>query len=704
MKPIVVTCLVGGMGNSVKLQPGAWWQSLIMLAMGAVLVTGCGPGVRPLPDSSQIIVQDANTSGDGDTSTVLTQGLDPEQAFQGQQIDSENPWELVIRADQAPTDLASDLRLSAVAGFLEIQDYTEAETQANYLIDVYLEPGQQRQLKLLRGRIAQGLGQHQTAIQFLQPLRSDPSLTSESRALVLLVLSDAQLSLDRRIDALISLFRRDPLLELDSQLINQQRILNLLRSLTSLEQSLLQQTVTNNGLPAYLADGWIAFRVIADLPDYERDTQLLSWHSSFPNHPARDQLLGAGITIPLEQFNHVVLLLPLTSPFGNAAQAFYDGFIDAYNQDNSVYKPSISLHDIGEDPGLTPFYYQSAVAEGADFVVGPLGKAATNSLLNGNPPALPTLVLADINPEHSAPNLYGISLSPEFEALQVAQRAFNDGHRQAAIFRSSTTWGDRAANAFTDAWIELGGSIVSNKSFPDTIEDYSRIIQKLLEVNQSVSRERVLSAQLGVNLEFTPRRRDDFDMLFFAGNARQARLLVPQLRFFQAHDLPIYATSNIFSGAVNPAVDADLDKLVFGDMRWMVEIIYPQPDSSQFSEAGSNGETDAQELPVTSSDSNEQNIDEEPAASKPKPQPIAKSPYSFSPLDRLYALGLESYHLMPRLSVLREDPWQRYNGQAFQASIREDGNILRHLEWASFEKGQVILLNRRQSNQPALSQ
>lgn len=689
MEPIDVTCAAGETQNAARFALRIRWKALRLLLLGTALISACGPQIRPLPDPSAVIVEDANPSGEGGEAGAIAQGLDPEVDIQGQQIDSESPWELVLRADQAPSDLATDLRLAAASAFLEIQEYTSAETQASYLVDVYLSTEQQLQFNLLRGRIAQGLGQYQTAVQFLQPLKNDPLLDTESKALVLLVLADAQLALNRRIDAVISLFRRDSLLSSDQKLTNQQRILSLLRSLSSLEQSLLQQTASNNGLPSNLTPGWIAFREIADLPDYEQDAALMIWHGSYPNHPAQDQLLGAGISIPLEQFNHVVLLLPLTSAYGSAAQAFYDGFIDAYNQDTSVYKPSISLHDIGEDPGLTPFYYQSAVTEGADFVVGPLGREATRSLLDGNPLTLPTLVLADIDQEFTSPNLFGISLSPELEAKQVAERAFRDGHRQAAIFRSATAWGDRAANAFTETWLALGGTVVSNKSFPDTIEDYSRIIQKFLEVNQSVSRERVLSAQLGINLEFTPRRRDDFDLLFFAGNSRQARLLVPQLRFFQAHNLPIYATSNIFSGEVNPAVDADLDKLVFGDMRWMVEIQYPLPETLVISESVNESGQSAEQAPTA-----ESAIDE-PQLNQPKPQPIAKSPYSFSPLDRLYALGLESYHLIPRLTVLRKDPWQQYNGQAFRASVQEDGNILRHLEWASFDQGQIVLIDQQ---------
>jgi outer membrane PBP1 activator LpoA protein len=81
-------------------------------------------------------------------------------------------------------------------------------------------------------------------------------------------------------------------------------------------------------------------------------------------------------------------------------------------------------------------------------------------------------------------------------------------------------------------------------------------------------------------------------------------------------------------------------------------------------------------------------------APQPNSKPMAKSLYSFTPLDRLYALGLESYHLIPRLSALRKDSWQQYNGQAFRASIEPNGNVLRHLEWATFKQGYVTPLRQ----------
>ncbi len=697
-----------------------------------IALAGCSSAPAPLPGPVKVLTAEPETTTvEIEQPAAVTQGIAEDQIILSQQIDSESPWELVYRADQSPTDIATELRMAAIDGFIEIQDYTSAETQANYLLDVYLDVVQKVQFNLQRGRIAQGLGQHQIAIQYLNPLQNDPSLDFIARALVLQVLSEAHLSLNLRVDALVNLLQRDAILGYDLQLPNQLHIINLLRTLSSLEQSLLRQSATNNGFSANLIDGWLAFAEIASLPEVQQQASLFGWHNSFPNHPARDQLIGSKISIPLDRFNHIALLLPLTSPFGNAAQAFYDGFIDAYNEDNNVYKPAVSLHDIGQDTGLVSFYYQSAMNEGADFIVGPLGRGAVNALLHNQPLQLPTLVLADVEPANSAPNLYGISLSPELEATQVAERAFADGHRQAAIVGSASPWGQRAAEAFGNTWLELGGSIVSNKTFPDTVDDYSRIVQQLLEVNQSVARERVLSAQLGVNLKFNSRRRDDFDLLFLAANSQQARLLVPQLRFFRAHNLPIYATSNIFSGRVNPAVDADLDKLIFGDMHWMLDIRYEIPNEDLTQDALENSEIPGTELieqptndvtllegyttatataldgttdgaveniPETTTEAgNDPAIDpsiESASVAEPEPQLVAKSLYSFTALDRLYALGLESYHLIPRLSVLRRDNWQRYNGQAFKASIRSDGNILRHLDWATFENGQITLLDQ----------
>ena len=666
-------------------RPPAGTTGIALVLASALLVAACG-GSRVDRDPSSVTVSGPEGAADGVGSGVITSGLDLQDQIIAQQIDSESPFDLAFQADQAEPRDAIILRLRAINGFLAIEDYANAEVQAELLGIERLDSEQQAMYDLARGRIALGFRDNLTALSFLQQVKASPLINDDNRALALHAMADAQIAMGRDVDAIISLLTRDPLLEdVEEQRMNQQRMLNLLRNLDTTSQSTLRQAATRNGLDPNLVSGWLQFAEVSRLPTSDQQSALVSWRNSYPIHPALEELVGGISQLSLETFDHVAMLLPISSRFGTAAQAFYDGFVDAQRADRNIYKPTVSLHDIGEDVGMVDFHYRSAMAEGADFVVGPLGKDAVNRMLDGGVPLLPTLVIGDVEYQYASPDLYGISLSPEPEAVQVAERAFADGHRQAAVFRSAGDWGNRAANAFTRRWEQLGGLVVATGSFPDSIEDYSRIIQRLLEINQSVSREKVLSAQLGTNLEFTPRRRDDIDMMFFAGNARQARLLVPQFRFYQALNLPIYGTSSLFAGDLNPALDADLNGVIFGDMRWMVDIRYTNPD-----------EAIQIDPPASTSDAGDGAVVAQESAPEPalppvrrRPEPIAKGPYSFSPLDRLYALGMESYYLVPRLGALRDQDWQRYNGQAFNATVDIDGNVVRELDWATFEKGEL---------------
>ena len=663
----------------------AIWHRTIVPGIFALALTACGgPPSEPQP----VVIE---APAEPEEPIVVTQGIEPETVIKAEQIDNESPWDLALKANLADAETAVILRLQAIELFLDQQEYTAAETQANFLIDAPLTAEQRFKIILQRGRIANGRGDHQLAIEFLQPLRTTPLLSEPEREQALLNLAGAQLGLARKIDAIVSLMQRDRLLDPDTQFQNQQNLLQLYKSLNDFEVPLLQQTARINGFPPNIVDGWLAFSQLEDAAG-NTNVNVAVWQTTFPGHPARPELIGAENRIALDQFDQVALLLPLTSPFGNAAQAFYDGFLDAYSQDTNPYRPSISLHDIGEDGSLARFYYQSAVLEGADFIVGPLGRNAVTLLLEEPELALPTLVLGDIEPAFTKPELYGISLSPEQEAIQVAKRAYNDGHRQAGILQSDDAWGNRAGTAFTAAWQKLGGVIVTNRKFPPKMTDFSQVIQQSLEISQSVVREQVLAAQLGLDIKFTPRRRQDTDCLFLAADAKQSRLLVPQLRFFQAHNLPMYATSKIFTGRINPAVDADLDGLVFGDMNWMVDIRYGLPevrtDITRTAVADSTLEQSADQVEDAQTDSviSEKQL---------PPQPVSKGRYSFSPLGRLYALGFESYHLVPRLSVLQGDSWQRYRGQAFEASVDQYGNVIRHLEWVTFDQGKLQLIDQQ---------
>ncbi len=670
-------------------------------------MAGCATPPEPKPPP-EVTAEPAPTPLD----PVILDKLNPQSDILIEKLENEGPWDLVERADRATLDAAIDLRLDAIDGFLDLQEFTPAETQANYLLDVTLNRIQSNRFSLQRARIAVGFGQHETAIRYLEPLRDDPLWTPSEWARVLKSLSDAQLALGLRVDALINLFQRDQLLVGEDQLVSQQRIIDLLEQTSSLEQALLQQHASNLGLPTNLVGGWLTLVALRELPIPERMRAARLWYNSYPRHPARGEWLSGIPEQNLDYFRQITLLLPLQSSYAHAALAFQEGFLDAYHQDAQETKPAVHVLDIGEDPSLASFYYQSAVTSGADFVVGPLGREATATLLESTTPDIPTLVLADVSHDTSSDQLYGLSLSPEREAVQIASRAFRDGHRHAGIIHDGSHWAARVIAAFSEHWLFLGGTLGSNWAYPDAIDQYARLISQFLEVDQSIARRKQLTATVGRNLEFTPRRRGDIDMIFLVGNARDARLLVPQLRFHQAHNLPIYSTSNIFSGKPDPAVDADLDGLIFGDMPWMLDIRYTTearthsfPSRKLAAGNGPNSmpsEPSEEEVsPISQSGTtalpNAHAIGEpsdtlSPPKRSPLLQPVEKSPYSFTPLDRLYALGLETYSLIPRLKTLRGEASQPYYGQAFQASVEANGNVVRHLVWATFDQGEVVLL------------
>merc|ERR1712000_3169 len=71
--------------------------------------------------------------------------------------------------------------------------------------------------------------------------------------------------------------------------------------------------------------------------------------------------------------------------------------------------------------------------------------------------------------------------------------------------------------------------------------------------------------------EFEPRRREDADWVFLVALPQQGRMIKPALAFNFANDLPVYATSHVFSGVVNSLKDRDLNGVRFCDVPWLLE-------------------------------------------------------------------------------------------------------------------------------------
>ncbi|HEB59692.1 MAG TPA: penicillin-binding protein activator [Gammaproteobacteria bacterium] len=446
------------------------------------------------------------------------------------------------------------------------------------------------------------------------------------------------------------------LLDPELQLQNQQAIWASLATLT--ERSLQQLRVAP---PPDVLSGWM--ELVALAKKYQLRPQLLQqelarWRTDYPNHPVRPELLEGLMSRKQEDVtypDHIALILPLSSRYARAAEAIRDGFLSAYYEHRPRQDQQIRIYDIGSDPTNVHAVYQRAVAAGAQFVVGPLSKEATDALAREGELPVPTLALNYTSAEDVPANLYQFSLSPEEEARQVAQRTWLDGHVYALALVPSGPWGERVFNAFRTRWEELGGTLLEHQRYNATDNDFSLPIKRLLDIDDSRRRYRRLHTLLKRNLKYTPRRRKDVDFVFIAAYPRQARQIRPQLKFFHAADLPVYATSHVFTGNLNREKDRDMDGLYFGDMPWVL--------AESRSHSGLRNDIE----PYISS--------------------VGRS------LQRLFALGIDAFNIIAALNPLRAYPYERFDGETGSLSLDERNRIHRQLTWVRFRSGQPVLID-----------
>jgi len=257
----------------------------------------------------------------------------------------------------------------------------------------------------------------------------------------------------------------------------------------------------------------------------------------------------------------VALLLPLSGAQRPVAEAIRDGFMAAWLADDAATRPEVRVLD-EERPGAADAY-RAALADGAGLVVGPLLKESVAQVVPLAGP-VPTLVLNNLDAAGlPPPGLFQFALAPEDEARQVAERAVAEGRTRALALVPDSEWGRRMLTAFMPALEALGGTVLAYRFYDPAATDYTAQLQRLLLVDESRARHRQLAANVGVELEFEPRRRTDVDFIFLAATTASGRLIRPQLRFLYAGDIPTYATSAIYPPG--SAGDADLDGIMFPD-------------------------------------------------------------------------------------------------------------------------------------------
>jgi outer membrane PBP1 activator LpoA protein len=280
----------------------------------------------------------------------------------------------------------------------------------------------------------------------------------------------------------------------------------------------------------------------------------------------------------------VALVLPgPATPFARAAEAVRLGFFAAHGA--AGVNVAIQVVEIDDNLAQLRTALASAQKRGVRMAVGPLTRTLVNALGDGRVVApLPVLTLN--LPESDvavAPESLAFGLAVEAEARQVVRLALRE------------LPASRAAASAPRFLVLAGESPLMRRmaaAFNDALrETGERAVQ--IDVRVSYTILQTLTEQLAALR---------VDAVFCALDARETAFVRPRL----PRELPVYATSQVNLGGAEAALLApELDGVKFVDMPWLLEPDHPAVMVYPRAEAALSGE-----------------------------------------LQRLYALGIDSYRLM----------------------------------------------------------
>ncbi|MEZ5455954.1 MAG: penicillin-binding protein activator [Lysobacteraceae bacterium] len=348
-----------------------------------------------------------------------------------------------------------------------------------------------------------------------------------------------------------------------------------------------------------------------------------------------------GVRVRSGQAASIAVLLPRSGPLAAPANAVRDGVLSAYLSDPDN-RPDLRFYDSGETDASAVAAYQTAVAEGAEHVIGPLSREQVNALFSLGDIRIPALALNRATvptPEQSL----SFALSPEDEGRAAARRIRSLGMSSVLLVASADDASLRAAQSLSLALGQEGGRVLHRIDLPSNSPNYVEPIRAAYQ--QLGWRESETTApSAGAASSSTPvQRRVDVDVIYLATSGAEARLVIPQLRAEGGLGTPIMATSQIYAVGANPRLDRDLNGVEFTELPWLID----------------NAPADlprAYEL---------RNLDSAQGLSA-----------------RLFAFGLDAYRLLQALPQLQDDA--SIEGATGRLSLDGFGCVLRQPGWAKY--------------------
>ena len=208
----------------------------------------------------------------------------------------------------------------------------------------------------------------------------------------------------------------------------------------------------------------------------------------------------------------LAVLLPLTGSLGGAGASVRDGFLAAYYGETR-HRPVVRFYDPPGTGAGAQAAASKALADGAQMLVGPLGRDEVNAAITPAGSRIPVIALNRAN-KLPVVGQTSFALLPDDEGVGAARRLLGRGLKQVIVFANASDNARRATAAFRAALTAGGGHVLVE--IPVTSDNAD------------------VSAQLGV-LQSGP---TPAQAVFLALEAGQARTVVAQLKASAAKGLP----------------------------------------------------------------------------------------------------------------------------------------------------------------------
>ena len=342
--------------------------------------------------------------------------------------------------------------------------------------------------------------------------------------------------------------------------------------------------------------------------------------------------LDAGGRPPAERDGYrpplkLAVLLPLTGSLATASAPVRDGLLTGYYGEHRR-RPDLAFYDTAGTAYGAVAAYQRAVAEGADQVVGPLGRDEVAAVFEQTLPTVPVMAL---NRAGTPPvNAASYALAPEDEGSGAADFLAARNALRVLVLSSGDDSARRSIDAFTTRLQSHGGSVVQLLAVVgDAPGDMTALMQGALL------------------------REGGVDAVFMALRGPQARMVAPQIAAAGLATRPRVATSQLVSGTGKPADDAALDGIAFPSDAWSVTGVPGLPAASGVA---------------------------------------ASLPTARGPAARLFAFGYDAWLLTAYLEHLATSPEASVASASGTLRMDGEGNVLRSPAWSTFSGGNVVPL------------